>query len=80
MRECIEAAKSEYFNKNFKNENLEIAKRIKQLRTDACLTQFQLSQALGYSQSYFAELETGKWQCSNELFDSIAIFCQERIA
>ncbi|EMO31647.1 ParB-like protein [Leptospira santarosai str. HAI821] len=80
VRECIEAAKSEYFNKNFKNENLEIAKRIKQLRTDACLTQFQLSQALGYSQSYFAELETGKWQCSNELFDSIAIFCQERIA
>lgn len=79
VKESIEAAKSEYFNKNFKNENLETAERIKQLRKDAGLTQFQLSQALGYSQSYFAELETGKWQCSNNLFESIAIFCQERI-
>lgn len=79
VKESIEAAKSEYFNKNFKNENLETAERIKQLRKDAGLTQFQLSQALGYSQSYFAELETGKWQCSNNLFESIAIFCQETI-
>ncbi|TGM04884.1 chromosome partitioning protein [Leptospira barantonii] len=80
IKECIEAAKSDYFNKNFKNENLETAERIKQLRKDAGLTQFQLSQALGYSQSYFAELESGKWQCSNSLFESIAIFCQERAA
>ncbi|WP_425591057.1 ParB N-terminal domain-containing protein [Leptospira barantonii] len=80
VKECSEAARSEYFNKNFKSENLETAERIKGLRKAAGLTQFQLSQALGYSQSYFAELESGKWECSNNLFESIALYCQERIA
>ncbi|MCG6170256.1 helix-turn-helix domain-containing protein [Leptospira sp. FAT1] len=80
VRECAEAARSKYFNKNFKPENSEFANRIKQLRKDAGLTQFQLSQALGYSQSYLAELEGGKWECSNKLFESIAIYCQERAA
>ncbi|WP_078125846.1 ParB N-terminal domain-containing protein [Leptospira alexanderi] len=79
VKECIDAAKSEYFNKTFKNENLETAERIKKLRKDAGLTQFQLSQALGYSQSYLAEIESGKWKCSNNLFESIALFCQEKI-
>ncbi|EMN89888.1 ParB N-terminal domain-containing protein [Leptospira weilii] len=79
VKECIDAAKSEYFNKTFKNENLETAERIKKLRQAAGLTQFQLSQALGYSQSYLAEIESGKWKCSNNLFESIALFCQEKI-
>ncbi|WP_016760538.1 ParB N-terminal domain-containing protein [Leptospira weilii] len=79
VKECIDAAKSEYFNKTFKNENLETAERIKKLRKDAGFTQFQLSQALGYSQSYLAEIESGKWKCSNNLFESIALFCQEKI-
>ncbi|MCG6195636.1 ParB N-terminal domain-containing protein [Leptospira sp. FAT2] len=78
--ECAKAARSKYFDKNFKSENEETASRIKALRKEAGLTQFQLAQGLGYSQSYFAELEGGKWECSEALFEQIALFCQERIA
>ncbi|EMO39496.1 chromosome partitioning protein [Leptospira kirschneri serovar Pomona] len=80
INESAQAAKSVWYDKNFKEENLETAQQIKQLRIDAGLTQFQLSQALGYSQSYLAELESGKWQCSENLFESIANYCSERIA
>lgn len=80
IHESAQAAKSVLYDKNFKEENLETALQIKQLRQDAGLTQFQLSQALGYSQSYLAELESGKWHCSKNLFESIANYCYERIA
>lgn len=79
VSECAKAARSKYFDKNFKSENEEMASRIKVLRKEAGLTQFQLAQGLGYSQSYFAELEGGKWECSEQLFEQIALFCQERI-
>ncbi|WP_000519268.1 helix-turn-helix domain-containing protein, partial [Leptospira interrogans] len=80
INESAQAAKSVWYDKNFKEENLETAKQIKQLRIDAGLTQFQLSQALGYSQSYLAELESGKWECSENLYEAIANYCYERIA
>ncbi|AXR66584.1 helix-turn-helix domain-containing protein [Leptospira mayottensis] len=80
IHESAKAARSVWYDKNFKEENLEAAQQIRQLRIDAGLTQFQLSQALGYSQSYLAELESGKWQCSENLFESIASYCYERIA
>lgn len=80
LKECASAARSPWFDKTYKPENSETATRIKQLRTDAGLTQFQLSQAIGYSQSYLAELEAGKWTCPKKLFETIAIYCQEKIA
>ncbi|RHX83264.1 chromosome partitioning protein [Leptospira stimsonii] len=79
IRDSAEAARSKSFNKNFKFENSELASRIRELRKDARMTQFELAQALGYSQSYIAELEGGKWECSISLFEEIAILCEERM-
>lgn len=79
IRESAEAARSRYFDKNFKKENADIANRIRQLRKEAGLTQFQLGQLLGYSQSYIAELEGGKWECTASLFEQIVLTCEERL-
>ncbi|MBM9578945.1 helix-turn-helix domain-containing protein [Leptospira sp. 201903070] len=79
IRDSADAARSKSFNKNFKFENSELASRIRELRKDARMTQFELAQVLGYSQSYIAELEGGKWECSISLFEEIAILCEERM-
>ncbi|TGJ99916.1 chromosome partitioning protein [Leptospira langatensis] len=79
VRQSAEAAQSKYFDKNFRPENMALAEKIKELRKAAGLTQFQLAQKLGYSQSYFAELEGGKWECSGTLFDDIFRICEERM-
>ncbi|EMJ59895.1 MULTISPECIES: helix-turn-helix domain-containing protein [Leptospira] len=79
IRDSADAARSKSFNKNFKFENSETASRIRELRKDARMTQFELAQALGYSQSYIAELEGGKWECSTALFEDIAILCEDRM-
>ncbi|TGK41251.1 ParB N-terminal domain-containing protein [Leptospira andrefontaineae] len=79
VREAAEAAQSVWFEKNYKEANLETAGRIKELRKEAKLTQLQLAQLLGYSQSYFAELEGGKWECTNALLNDICQVCEEYI-
>ncbi|EJZ42312.1 ParB-like protein [Leptospira licerasiae str. MMD4847] len=79
VREAAEAAQSVWFEKNYKQSNLETAGRIREIRKEAKLTQLQLAQLLGYSQSYFAELEGGKWECSNTLFNDICQVCEEYI-
>ncbi|TGM87935.1 chromosome partitioning protein [Leptospira licerasiae] len=79
VREAAEAAESVWFEKNYKQANLETAGRIRELRKEAKLTQLQLAQLLGYSQSYFAELEGGKWECSKTLLNDICQICEEYI-
>ncbi|WP_257588180.1 helix-turn-helix domain-containing protein [Leptospira sp. id769339] len=79
VREAADAAESVWFEKNYKQANLETAGRIRDLRKESKLTQLQLAQLLGYSQSYFAELEGGKWECSKTLLNDICQICEEYI-
>lgn len=41
-------------------ENITIGQRIKDLRTDADLTQVEMANKLGIDQSYYAKYENGK--------------------
>lgn len=73
FKQAFEAAKSDYFIK-IDSAN-ELNSKLREMRVSANLTQFQLAQKIGYSQSYIAELEKGKWPVSNSLYEQIRDVC-----
>jgi ParB-like chromosome segregation protein Spo0J len=74
IKDAFDASESDLFKReNFEKGNLNL--EIKKLRVEAGLTQFQLGQKIGYSQSYIAEFESGRWEVTNELYEQIREIC-----
>lgn len=74
LKEAFEAAEDPIFNTT-STEKTSLNYQIRELRTEAGLTQFQMAQKLGYSQSYIAEFENGRWKVPQALYDRVLEIC-----
>ena len=70
VKESYRAAESDYFSRN-KVEQGTRNDLIREHRISIKMTQFQIGQKIGYSQSYIAELESGRWEVSQKLYEQI---------
>ncbi|AGS80715.1 ParB-like protein [Leptospira phage vB_LbrZ_5399-LE1] len=77
LRQAVEAGESDHFSKEYRPENQERAKEIRDLRKRAGLTQSKMARKVELSQSYYAELETGKYRCSESQYKAIYTACIE---
>jgi DNA-binding XRE family transcriptional regulator/DNA-binding Xre family transcriptional regulator len=76
IRKAFHAAQNSIFNKKVE-EKTSLNYKIRELRINAGLTQFQMAQKVGYSQSYISEFEAGRWEVPRSLYEQIRDICLE---
>lgn len=74
IKKAFEAGQNSIFNRKVE-EKSSLSYKIRELRINAGLTQFQIAQKVGYSQSYISEFEAGRWEVPKSLYEQIRDIC-----
>jgi DNA-binding XRE family transcriptional regulator len=72
-------ATSTYFDREFKRGNISAGTEIRKIRTQLKLTQIRMAERLGVSQSYYAEIEAGKYDAAKELLEACQLMLSEEV-